>query len=166
MGRFPKAEKDIADVYNKYSDMLFRVALMHSGNKDDAMDAVQDVYVKYMGSNILFLSSEHEKAWFIRALINRCHDINRKNSVRNHDELSRAENVSYNEYFSGDGFSVADAIEKLPEKIKTVIILHYLEGFSVEETAKMLKLSSSAVKMRLSRGRDALKKLLEEEMYV
>ena len=61
---------------------------------------------------------------------------------------------------------MADAIEKLPEKIKTVIILHYLEGFSVEETAKMLKLSSSAVKMRLSRGRDALKKLLEEEMYV
>ncbi len=166
MGRFPKPEKDIADVYNKYSDMLFRIALMQSGNKDDAMDAVQDVYLKYMGSNVLFISSDHEKAWFIRSVVNRCHDIYRKNSVRDHEELSSAENVSYTEYFGSDNFSVVEAVEKLPEKIKTVIILHYLEGFSVEETAKMLKLSVSAVKMRLSRGRDALKSLLEEEFNV
>lgn len=166
MGRFPKPEKDIADVYGKYSDMLFRIALMQLGSKDDAMDAVQDVYLKYMGSNLLFISADHEKAWFIRTTVNRCHDIYRKNSVRDHEDLSAAENVSYNEYFGSDKFSVLEAVEKLPEKIKAVIVLHYLEGFSVEETAKMLRLSVSAVKMRLSRGRDSLKSLLEEEFNV
>lgn len=166
MGLFSKPERDIADVYKKYSDMLFRIALMQSGNKEDAMDAVQDVYLKYMGSNILFMSAEHEKAWFIRATVNRCHDIYRKNTVRDHDDLSAAENTAYTEYFGSENTGVLDAIEKLPEKIRTVIILHYLEGFSVEETAKMLRVSVSAIKMRLSRGRDALKILLEEEFNV
>lgn len=166
MGLFPKPEKDIAQVYKRYSDMLYRIALVQSGNKDDAMDVVQDVYLKYIGSNILFMSDDHEKAWFIRATINRCHDIHRKNAVRDHDELSSAENIAYGEYFCNDNFQVLDAIEKLPEKIRTVIILHYLEGFSVEETARMLRLTASAVKMRLSRGRDALKLLLEEEFDV
>ncbi|MBR3767755.1 MAG: RNA polymerase sigma factor [Clostridia bacterium] len=165
MGLFPKPERDITEVYNKYSDMLFRISLMQLGNKDDAMDAVQDVFLKYMDKTVLFFSDEHEKAWFIKATVNRCHDIYRKNSVRAHEDLSEAHNVSYKEHFGEDNISILEAVEKLPEKIKTVVILHYLEGFSVEETAKMLKISASAVKMRLSRGRDALKILLEKEEF-
>lgn len=164
MGRFPHPERDIAKVYNLYSDMLFRLALMHTGNREDAMDAVQDVFLKYTEKTLLFSSSEHEKAWFIRATVNRCHDLFRKNSIRNHDDLEAAVGVAYKEQF-GDDITVIEAIEQLPEKIKTVIILHYLEGFSVEETAKMLLLTASAVKMRLSRGREALKEILEREGY-
>lgn len=164
MGRFPHPERDIAKVYNLYSDMLFRLALMHTGNREDAMDAVQDVFLKYTEKTLLFSSSEHEKAWFIRATVNRCHDLFRKNSIRNHDDLEAAVGVAYKEQF-GDDVTVIEAIEQLPEKIKTVIILHYLEGFSVEETAKMLLLTASAVKMRLSRGREALKEILEREGY-
>jgi RNA polymerase sigma-70 factor (ECF subfamily) len=47
-----------------------------------------------------------------------------------------------------------------------ILILHYLEGFSVEEIGKMMALSVSAVKMRLSRGRDALKSVIKEEKNV
>ena len=164
MGRFPHPERDIAKVYNLYSDMLFRLALMNTGNREDAMDAVQDVFLKSTEKTLLFSSSEHEKAWFIRATVNRCHDLFRKNSIRNHDDLEAAVGVAYQEPF-GDDITVIEAMEQLPEKIKTVIILHYLEGFSVEETAKMLLLTASAVKMRLSRGREALKEILEREGY-
>lgn len=164
MGGFSHPERDIAKVYKLYSDMLFRLALVHTGNREDAMDAVQDVFLKYTEKTLLFSSSEHEKAWFIRATVNRCHDIYRKNSVRNHDELDSALGIAYKEQF-GENLSVFEAVEKLPEKVKTVIILHYLEGFSVEETAKMLLLTASAVKMRLSRGREALKEILEKEGY-
>ena len=54
-------------------------------------------------------------------------------------------------------------LEKLPVKYKTVIVLHYLEGFSVEEIARMLRISASAVKMRLSRGREQMKEVIERE---
>lgn len=165
VGRHPVPEKDIAQAYGKYSDMLYRVAFMQLGNREDAMDCVQDIFMKYMTAVLLFSSEEHEKAWLIRATVNRCHDIYRKNSIRNHDELAAAENVSYSEYFSEDKLSLAEAIEELPEKIRAVIVLHYLEGFSVEEISGILKTGKSAVKMRLSRGREALKTLLEKEEF-
>lgn len=163
MGRFPRPERDIEAVYKKYSDMLFRICLMHTGNREDAMDAVQDVFLAFTQKTVLFSSDEHEKAWFIRAAVNRCHDIYRKNSRRNHEDLSAAENVSYKEHFSEENISVLEALEELPEKIKTVMILHYLEGFGINEIAKMLILSASAVKMRLSRGRETLKEILGKE---
>lgn len=167
MGRFPRPDTDIGAVYERYSDMLFRIALLQTGNREDAMDVVQDVFLRFTQKTVLFFSEEHEKAWFIRSTINRCRDIYRKNSLRNHGELTEAENASYKEYFSEENLTVPEALEQLPEKIRSVMILHYLEGFSIEEIAKMLVLSASAVKMRLSRGREALREILgKEEKYV
>ncbi|MBQ1955515.1 MAG: hypothetical protein II350_07215, partial [Clostridia bacterium] len=59
--------------------------------------------------------------------------------------------------------SLMKKLSLLPEKVRRVIILHYLEGFSVEETAKLLKMTSGAVKMSLSRGRTALRKIGEND---
>ena len=165
MGRTPKSGSDIGTAYKKYSDMLYRIAFMQLGNSEDAMDCVQDTFIKYMTAGILFSSAEHEKAWFIRATVNRCHDLYRKNRIRNHDELDSAANLSYGEHFSEDTYHIAEALESLPEKLKTVIILHYLEGYSVEEIGDILKIGKSAVKMRLARGRDALKEILTKEEF-
>lgn len=165
MGRAPRAESDISAAYVKYSDMLYRISLMQLKNADDAMDAVQDVFLKYIKKNLIFSSEEHEKAWFIRSTINQCRDIYRKNSVRTHEDISTAENLIYKESFSEDHSSLLEAVESLPEKIRSVIVLHYLEDMSIDTIAKTLKLSASAVKMRLSRGREALKQLLEKEEF-
>lgn len=165
MGRAPRAESDISVAYVKYSDMLYRISLMQLRNADDAMDAVQDVFLKYIKKNLIFSSEEHEKAWFIRSTLNQCKDIYRKNSVRNHEDISTAENLIYKESFSEDYSSLLDAVERLPEKIRSVIVLHYLEDMSIDTIAKTLKLSASAVKMRLARGREALKQLLEKEEF-
>lgn len=54
----------------------------------------------------------------------------------------------------------------LPAKWKSVLILHYFEGYSVAEIAKILRLSESAVKKRLQRGRKALKLVLSESEAV
>ncbi len=165
MGRSPKPENDISVAYEKYSDMLYRIALTEIRSPEDAMDAVQDVFLKYMKKSILFSSEEHEKAWFIRSTINRCRDIYRKNSVRNHEDISEMENLVASDEVSEEAKDVLYAVEQLPEKLRTVIVLHYLEGVSVEMTAKALKISSSAVKMRLSRGREMLKDILEKEGF-
>lgn len=165
MGRTPHGGNDISAVYKKYSDMLYRIAFMQLGNSEDAMDCVQDTFMKYMTATLLFSSDEHEKAWFIRTTVNACHDLYRKNRVRNHEELSAAEHISYLEHFSEESYHIAEALDTLPEKLKTVIILHYLEGYSVEETGGILKIGKSAVKMRLARGREALKEILTKEEF-
>ena len=131
----------------------------------DVEDVVQEVFVRWLDTKPVFASVEHEKAWFIRSTINRCRDIYRKNSLRNHEDISEMENLVHTEDISDEAKDVLSAVEQLPEKIKNVVILHYLEGLSVEMTAKTLKISSSAVKMRLSRGRLLLKDILEKEGF-
>ena len=56
---------------------------------------------------------------------------------------------------------VFEALSRLSEKYRTVILLHHLEGFSIDEISKALSLSKSAVKMRLSRGRELLKERID-----
>ena len=149
----------IEQVYEKYADMLFRLAYSMVLSSHDAEDIVHDVYAKYLTKSPTFRDEEHEKAWFLRVTVNQCHDFSKKQTYRNYTPLEEvvAETVTK------EDLGLLPAVLSLEEKYKTVVLLHYFEGYSVEEIAFYLKLSLSAVKMRLSRGRDKLKKLIGKE---
>lgn len=159
MSLFHHIKADIERAYDAYADMLYRVALTHLQNTGDAEDAVQDVFMKYMSAGAFFHSEEHERAWLIKATVNRCRDLIRRQKQRNHLLLDDIAEVIPDGH---DGksetlFELTQALGAVEEKTRMILILHYLEGFSVEEIGKMMALSASAVKMRLSRGREALK---------
>lgn len=141
------------EIYGKYSNMLYRLALTHLLSKEDAEDTVHDVFMKYMNSTPHFFNEEHEKAWFIRVTVNQCHDAARKRIVRTHAPLEEAEELCA-EIGAGE---VTRAVLSLEDSYKTPILLHYYEGYSVEECARILRISVSAVKMRLARAREKLK---------
>lgn len=151
--------------YDKYADMLYRLALSHLRRHEDAEDAVQDVFAKYFSASPRFSDDEHERAWLVRVTVNRCRDLARRGKYREHASLDEIAEIPETE--NGETGLVLRSVSMLPEKYKTAIVLHYLEGFSVDEIAEMLGASASAVKMRLSRGRELLKTLLDkEEIYV
>ncbi len=140
--------------YDRYADMLYRLALSHLHHTADAMDAVQDVFLKYAQHHVLWHNDEHERAWLIRTTINRCHDLHRKRNIRAHQSL---DDIVEHPAPDNEAPAVLDAVRALPEKYRDVVVLHYLEGFQINEVASMLSLSVSAVKMRLSRARDLLR---------
>ncbi len=150
----------LAEVYDKYADMLYRLALSHTQSREDAEDAVQDVFTKYIATSPRFRDSEHERAWLVRVTVNRCHDLVRRSKLRTHDSLDDITDLPSEETPAA---GVLKTLAELPEKYRTAIALHYLEGFSVEEISKMLGISLSAAKMRLSRGRELLKNILTDE---
>ena len=141
------------EIYGKYSNMLYRLALTHLLSREDAEDAVHDVFMKYMNSTPRFFDAEHEKAWFVRVTVNHCHDLARKRKLRTHSPLEDAAELCA-EIGAGE---VTEAVLGLEDTYKTPILLHYYEGYSVEECARMLRISVSAVKMRLARAREKLK---------
>ncbi len=145
-------------VYGRYADMLYRLALSHLAVREDAEDAVHDVFERYINTQPDFKDSEHEKAWFVRVTVNRCHDLQRKRSRRSHEPLDAAADIAHTDSEEPEIFRI---IHSLPEKYRAAVVLHYLEGYSVEETAMLLKISVSAVKMRLARGRERIKDLLK-----
>ena len=154
-------EAEIAAVYDRHANMLYRVAMSHLNNSEDAQDAVQDVFARYISAAPAFPNEEQEKAWLIRVTVNRSLDILRQKKVRSYVPLEEAGEIAAEA--EEDGLhSLLHTLTHLPEKHRSAIVLHHLEGFSVEKTAELLGISVSAVKMRLSRGREALKELLQE----
>lgn len=157
----PITSELVAVMYEKYADMLFRIACSQLGSREDAEDAVQDVFSSYITSKPEFDNEEHEKAWFIRSLVNRCHDHQRKSVFRSHDSIDDHIELAAEDETEKtlEMQLLMKRLAVLPEKVRRVIVLHYLEGFSVQETAKLLRMTPGAVKMSLSRGRAALRKI-------
>lgn len=143
----------IDTAYAKYADQLFRLAYAQLSSAHDAEDAVADVFVRYLDTSPVFRDAEHEKAWLIRVLLNRCRDIHRRKSVRAYTPLEEVCSLAAPQEGS---MEILEQIQTLPEKNRTAMLLHYFEGFSLEETARILHTTVSAVKMRLMRGRAAL----------
>ena len=153
----------LENVFDMYGDMLFRIALTHTANREDAEDACQDVFVKYAQYNQSFKDQEHIKSWLIRVCINRCHDLERRRRIRSHLDIYDMPDLIAEESIAHDYIHLTDALSKLPVKYKDVIILHYYEDLSVEECSHALNISISAVKMRLMRARDLTKEILTKE---
>ena len=148
---------DFDAAYEKYADMLYRIALSDLGNTHDAEDAVQDTFVAYFSYKGSFETEEHLKAWLIRVLINKARDELRRKKVRSHASFDEIPEIASAE---PEDRGVMEEIQKLPEKYKTPIILHYLEDIPVERIAKILGITLSGAKMRLKRGRDMLREKL------
>lgn len=160
MRLFHRSKPDVEGAWQRHADALYRVALARLLNDADAQDVVQDVFLNYMTANPVFEDADHERAWFLKATVNRCYDLIRKNQVRLAIPLEDALGVA-----AQDNTGVTELMEllsQIPEIYKDTVILHCLEGYSLEETAKLLGISLSAAKMRLSRAREALKALREE----
>lgn len=161
MALFHKNVQLFETVYSSYADMVYRLALSYLNHREDAQDVTQDVFTKYMCGLHIPMDKEHEKAWFIRVTINQCHDCLRRKKHRMHISLDEMEDFPGHE--QEIPFMLQETLQCLPEKYRTVVILHYLEGFSVQEISSICKISVSAVKMRLLRGRELLKEELRKE---
>ena len=145
-------------VLDKYGNNLYRICLITLKNQADAEDALQDTLVRYLQKAPRFESEEHQKAWLIRVAVNICRDMLRKR--RYHQE--ELENIPVPQADEQQQ-SALDALLTLPEQFRIPMTLHYVEGCSVAELAKLLSLTQSAVKMRLSKGRTLLREAIGKE---
>lgn len=152
-------EKEFEAKYNDYGKMLFRIAFLYVGNSADAEDILQDVFIKYLSGGYSFKDSDHEKAWFIRVTQNKALDFLKRKGRKN-ISLDDIENFTYEK--NDNSADILREILALPEKYKSSVILYYYNDCSVEEISKILKISKSAVKMRLKRSREILKTELED----
>lgn len=144
---------EIEEVIEEYSNMLFKICLVITCNSYDAEDAMQETFIRYINKSPTFNDKEHEKAWLIRVATNICKDMCRFKANHKHVNIDDLEG-----YYKNDenGITLV-TIMQLPTKYKIVLILHYIEGYKVNEIASIVGCSPSAVKKRLQRGRELLK---------
>ncbi len=135
---------------------MYRVAKSILLRDCDAEDAVQDAVLKAYTKRSALRKEQYFKTWLIRILINECYKRKRAQpAVIPLEEYMRVSS-------DNNDSELYDAIMRLPQHIRIVIVLHYIEGYSVEETGKILKIPAGTVKSRLYNGRKLLKEELEK----
>ena len=150
---------DIETMINKYGNMLYRLCVLMLKNESDAEDVVQETIIKYYQKSPTFENSEHEKAWLIKVATNQCRDLLRFRVRHPQVDDDSLEKFSCDPSDSG----IIEALASLPEKFRLVLTLHYIEDYRVEDIAKIINRTPSAVKMRLRKGRKLLEKIYREE---
>lgn len=132
---------------------LYRMSMSILKNEKDCEDAVQEAILKAYEKLCTLKKEEYFSTWLVRILINTCNKqlrYKKRNVVT--DEIF--EGTAENPYVSTEIFM---ALENLPPKIRTTMVLYYIEEYSVKEIKSILKIPEGTVKSRLSKGRSLLK---------
>jgi len=153
-----RTDKEFLELYERNVKRIYRICLMQLKSVEEAEDAVQTVFLKYLKSKKIFRDTEHEKAWFIVTSQNYCRDIFRLLWWRfrsiNIDELLETANI---EDSKDDYRELMDELLKLPHKYREILYLFYFEGYSVKEMSALLGRNESTIRTQLSKGRERLK---------
>ena len=158
-------------------DKIFNYALFITGNRDKALDLMQDTIVTVLSKKHLYREEEHFRSWIFRILKN-----NYINKVK-HDAVTGE--ISYSDLAKDDDSGIIDfpdtrispeelsdpilkerireVFETMPAEYREVIVMIHIDGLSYEETAQTLSIPVGTVMSRLHRGRNFLKKVLGKE---
>lgn len=147
----------VLELFDRYGDMVYRTALGFLRSSQEAEDVVQAVFLKLLEGKAVAHEGK-ERAFLTKITVNHCKNILR--SAKQYvdsplEELALLAPPEERELFL--------AIMELPEKYRSVVTLHYLEGYSFREIAQLLHIGPSAVSMRIFRAKDILKQQLGRE---
>ena len=137
---------------------MYRVSKSILKNDEDCEDAVQEAIAKAFSKLWSLKNESFAKTWLIRIVINECYSILRKKKISFYNEEITLEEADSNDYSE-----LYKALNELPADYRVTVVLYYIEGYSVKETAQILKVTEGTVKSRLSRGRKKLRGFLEED---
>ncbi|MBR6516277.1 MAG: sigma-70 family RNA polymerase sigma factor [Bacilli bacterium] len=155
------SEKQFDYVYNEYAKELYNIAYGYTRNRDDSIDIMQNAYVVLLESNKKFESNEHIKYFLIRVTINESLDLlksaSKKRVIKNNDVVVNFPETEKEEL----QYDLSEIVNALPEKYKTIIILHYYDDMKIKDISSVLKISEPAVKKRLERARNLIKEIIE-----
>jgi RNA polymerase sigma-70 factor (ECF subfamily) len=148
-----------AALVRRYASRVYAVCLSMLSDPDDSQDLAQDTLIKGMERIHTLRDGSQFATWITRIAQNQCRDHWRVKKRR--DELMRERGP---ELLPGSGEETMDlplALERLPEKHRTPLMLYYFDGQSSQNVAAALSTSRSGASRRLAQAREALRRLLE-----
>lgn len=140
-----------------HENTLFRAALAILGDVQEAEDAVQETFLRYLEKRPELRDSGHEKAWLLKVTANSC-----KSVLRARKRHPAVELLDVYPAPDGESRELLEAILTLPANQRAAVHLHYYEGYSTGEIAAILGQRPGTVRSHLSRAREALRKYLAD----
>ena len=153
--------EDFARRVKELTPVLYRMCYMQLRTAADREDAVQEAIFRAWEKRGTLRNEEFFKSWLIRILLNVCHDMQK----RQKRVLPMAEMPEEAVESDDRQNALREALLELDEKLRLPVVLHYIDGYSVREIARIMDISENAVKLRMMRGRKRLKEMLMEEVF-
>lgn len=137
---------------------LYRVAASYLRGESDRLDAVAEAIARAWEKRRTLRDEALFTTWLMRILIRVCVDMQRRQkrmipTDEVTDRLTEREHIS----------ALREAIDSLPQKERTMIVLYYMEGYDVYEVAKLMGVTKGAVCAGLARAREKLRVYIEED---
>ncbi len=153
-------EAEFRQAVDRYRDLVFRVAYTYLRDAADADDVAQDVFLKLLKRTEPFDGDEHQRNWLLRVTVNECKSLFRRPWRRMEDIASYIDALPA---ASPESRDLLVEVMRLPEKYRVPLVLFYYAELPTQQIAELLRVAPATVRTRLSRGRERLRNLLEEE---
>ncbi|MCI5938232.1 MAG: sigma-70 family RNA polymerase sigma factor [Eubacterium sp.] len=164
MADTPEQKRKIERLYDKYQKLMYTVAyriLQHHEDTEDAVFASWEKIIRNL-DKIKKIDCQETKSFFVIVVERTAIDLYRKKHKRFKRELLTDQYEETPYYATAEmGFArseMLDAFHRIPKTYSEVMILYYVNEFSIKEIADLLKIEENAVAKRLSRGRKMLRK--------
>jgi RNA polymerase sigma-70 factor, ECF subfamily len=144
----------------KLERLLFRISWSLLGNSEDCADAVQEALMCAWNERDMLRSMNSFKPWLTRIVANTCSNMLRK---RSREKLVSLEDTDMADQPAPEPPSMQEAIGALSPDHRATVMLHYLEGYSVRDTARLLGIPVGTAKTRLMYARQRLQTILRDE---
>jgi RNA polymerase sigma-70 factor, ECF subfamily len=155
--------KAFEELISEEKNKLFRVAFLYVKDEDLALDIVQETIYKAFVSIKQLKETQYFSTWITKILINTALDFIRKNNRLNIVPFSDIERFNLNHRINlVDKLDLVEAIERLEEQYKTVIVLRYYKDLTIKQISEALGCPEGTVKARLHRAINRLKSDLKE----
>ena len=143
----------------QHMDMVLRLAFARLGNRADAEDVTQNVFLALLQSDKAFESDAHLRHWLVRVTLNECRKHWRSPWTRTEALEAYAGVLPFEDRHSEGLFHAIMALEK---PLRTVVVLHYCDGYTIVELSELLHIPPGTVGTRLKRAREELRDYLKE----
>lgn len=154
----------LTELFETHHARLYRLARRLSASRDDALDLVQETFVRAARSvRAVPIEPSRAEAWLVRTLVNIQRDQWRKSQVRERfsdEQRPSVETPGRHEAAMLAGIAVWRALDTLPPRRRAVVVLHELEGLSASAIAQTLGITSVTVRWHLAMGRRDLTRAL------
>ena len=152
-----KAKRQDADAFCQLMELhmqsMYKVAKAYLKNDEDVADAIQDTILTCYEKLQTLRQNKYFKTWMTRILINKCKDILSFNHRLQSMESLPETACGSTEYAKVEWNAL---LEPLDEKYRVILILYYMDGFTIRDIAEILDMKEPTVKSRLQRGRKQL----------
>ncbi len=162
-------EKAFGEIVDQYSALMLRTALMIVSDRDIAEDVVQDAFIQAWHHLSDLREAGALRPWLMRIVVNQCISFKRRlarttafvrQSLSEQEIDLTAQIADHHKGRLERDWDLAHAIDGLPAKQRMVIVLHYYNGMTLPEMAKVLQTSENTLKKRIQAALNNLRRVL------